>query len=79
MISPNPHWSFRFLRWYCHPAYEEDVAGDLEEMFRERQEYLSFHKTRWMLFRDVLVLCRPEMIGLPHFTTLINQIAMLRN
>jgi len=81
MISPSPQWSYRFLQWYCHPEYVEDVAGDLEEMFREREVQVGLHKARWLLLRDALVLCRPEMMDLhlPQITFTTNAIAMLRN
>lgn len=79
MISPKPQWSLRLLRWYCHPAYEEDISGDLEELFEQRKQQLGRHKARWLLLRDVLVLCRPEIIGFPHIAFTSNYTAMFRN
>ncbi len=79
MIAPKPQWSLRLLRWYCHPDFEEDISGDLEELFQQRQQQVGQYKARWLLLRDVLVLCRPEIIGLPHFTYPTNHTAMFRN
>jgi hypothetical protein len=72
MMSPNPQWSFLFLWLYCHPDYDEDVAGDPEEMFRERETALGIHQAHWLPFLDMLVLFRPEMIELSQFINSIN-------
>lgn len=79
MLSPKPQWSLHLLRWYCHPTYEEDISGDLEELFQERKQQVGSHKARWLLLRDVLVLCRPEIIGFPHVTFTTHHTAMFRN
>ncbi|MGB3586653.1 MAG: ABC transporter permease [Tunicatimonas sp.] len=74
-----PHWVQRFFQWFCHPAYYEDLAGDLAELYDEHIQQSGARKARWKYVRDVLLLFRPSIIRpLPIYSILI-QPAMFRN
>ena len=34
-VTP-PKWAERFLRWYCHPKFLEEIEGDIYELFDRR-------------------------------------------
>ncbi|MEM6844477.1 MAG: FtsX-like permease family protein [Bacteroidota bacterium] len=57
-----PHWAQRFLRWYCHPLFLEDLEGDLAELYEDRLQYASPRKARWLYVWDVLLLLRPAIV-----------------
>lgn len=75
-ITP-PKLPLRFLRWFCREDLIEDVEGDLEELYSERIAS-SFPKAKLNYFLDVLLLLRPEIIGLKINNGLIN-FSMLKN
>jgi putative ABC transport system permease protein len=36
MNTPRPpRWADRFLAWYCHTDYLEEIQGDLHELYGE--------------------------------------------
>ncbi|WKN45688.1 ABC transporter permease [Tunicatimonas pelagia] len=74
-----PHWAQHFFRWFCHPSYYEDLAGDLVELYDERVQQDGTREARWKYIRDVLLLFRPSIIRPVHtYSTLIHP-AMFRN
>ena len=82
--SPPPwatsRWAQRFFRWYCHPAFVEDLEGDLEEMYQERIQHMSPRRAQWYYLRDVLLLLRPSIIRPLRISLSPNQHpAMFRN
>lgn len=60
-ISP-PKWPMRFFRWFCHPAYVEDIEGDLQERFALLIEEMGLRKARFRFVIEVLLLFRPGLI-----------------
>ena len=36
MNCQPPKWADRFLRWYCNPAFLEEIEGDIYELFDRR-------------------------------------------
>lgn len=36
MTHQPPKWADRFLRWYCHPYFLEEIEGDIYELFDRR-------------------------------------------
>ncbi|MEO9484533.1 MAG: ABC transporter permease [Ekhidna sp.] len=38
MNAQPPKWADRFLRWYCHPRFLEEIEGDIYELFERRIE-----------------------------------------
>ena len=73
MPPPNhpqpPLWLLRFFRWFCHPDYREDVEGDLQERFEGNVAAKGVKAARWLFFRDVVQLFRPNLIQ-PQFINL---------
>lgn len=57
-----PRLPLDLLRWFCKPEYHIDVEGDLLEMYEKRLKSASVSKANMLLWRDVLLLCRPGMI-----------------
>lgn len=58
-----PGLMLAFFRWFCHPDYREDIEGDLMERFHHRQKTMSQKKARCLFTKDILLLCRPSIIG----------------
>ncbi|MEQ9441574.1 MAG: FtsX-like permease family protein [Cyclobacteriaceae bacterium] len=78
MKTSPPRWAQYFFRWYCHPAYYEDLQGDLEELYEERVRQAGTRQAKWKYMRDVLLLFRPAIIR-PFSTSSITNPAMFRN
>ena len=57
-----PKTATRFLRWFCHPDFVEDIEGDLEELFLERVSTRGKRYAGWFYLLDVLLLLRPSII-----------------
>lgn len=63
----------RFFRWFCHPAYVEDIEGDLHERFALLIEEMGLRKARIRFVLEVLLLFRPGLIrSINIFPELIN-------
>lgn len=60
--TPPPKWPLRFFRWFCHPAYVEDIEGDLQERFVLLIEEMGLRKARFRFVIEVLLLFRPGLI-----------------
>lgn len=57
-----PNWPLRLFRWFCHPAFVEDIEGDLHERFALLIEELGLRKARIRFVIEVLLLFRPGLI-----------------
>ncbi len=57
-----PIWMLRFFRWFCHPAFVEDIEGDLHERFALLIEEMGLRKARRRFVLEVLLLFRPGLI-----------------
>lgn len=57
-----PKWMLSFFRWYCRPAYLEDLEGDLRERFAKRMAEHGAPHARRQFALDVLRLFRPGLI-----------------
>jgi len=75
-----PRWARGFLAWFCHPAYVEEIEGDLYEEFMDNMEARSLRYARWMYGWTVLRSLRLYMF-LDRDMYLINPnlLAMLKN
>jgi putative ABC transport system permease protein len=54
--------SYRLFRWFCDPDFFDDIAGDLEELYRDRLEVKSYLAAEWLYLLDVIFLFRPSLI-----------------
>ena len=72
-----PKRAVRFLRWFLHSDYVEDIEGDLRERFEENQTQLGPKPARKQFWIDVLFLFRPSLtksFSLDQFLIQINVI-----
>jgi putative ABC transport system permease protein len=60
-IQP-PEFFLRFFRWYCNPAFAEDIEGDLREMFERDVSSGNVRKARLQFSIRTLRLFRPGII-----------------
>ncbi|MEL6865141.1 MAG: ABC transporter permease, partial [Bacteroidota bacterium] len=72
-------YMYRFFRWYCNPAYFEDIEGDLEEIFQQQLENGSRRSAEWQYTREVLLLFRPTIIRPIRFINLQHMLSMFQN
>ncbi|MEJ0033663.1 MAG: ABC transporter permease [Bacteroidota bacterium] len=61
IIQP-PKSLLRFFRWFCNPAYAEDIEGDLREMFDREVNARGVTTARVKFSMHVLRLFRPGII-----------------
>jgi len=78
-ITGLPRFWRRLLRWFCHPAYLEDIEGDLKELYDERVLEVGPRKARWCYIGDVLLLIRPALIRPLEGSSRLTQYGMVKN
>lgn len=59
--SPPKAW-LRFLRWFCHSDFVEEIEGDLLERFYDYAPTMTPRQARWRCRRDIITLLRPNLI-----------------
>ena len=74
-----PKHALRFLRWYCHPGYLEDLEGDLLERFERRMSARGLKAARWGFTKEVLLLFRPGIIKPLGGVQQLNHYGMFKN
>ena len=74
-----PRWALWLLRWYCHPAWQESLEGDLYEYFHQRLTHRSLRAARWLFVWDVVRHCRPFLMRAPQQLFSPNRFPMLPN
>lgn len=57
-----PRFILRFLKWFCKPEYHPDIEGDLLEIYDKRTDSLGRTRANLLLFKDIILLCRPGII-----------------
>lgn len=49
--TKTPKWIDRFIKWYCHPMYIQEITGDMQEMYEkwkhESSSLLAILKYAW--------------------------------
>ncbi len=58
MMPKPPQWIYRFLLWYCHPMYANEIAGDLEELFESWVQEVGPGKAKWRYAWNTLLFLR---------------------
>ena len=81
-ITSPPRFWCQLLRWFCHPAFLEDIEGDLEEMYHERLKSVGAKNARWMYIQDTIFLLRFNLIRPLHrfgylYTRIYNSFMMM--
>ncbi len=77
-ITP-PRIFLKFLRWFCHPDYLEDIEGDVIERFEKRADTHRSIVAKLYFARDILQLLRPGLIRPFEGTQKLNYYGMLKN
>jgi putative ABC transport system permease protein len=78
MKPSPPRWPLRFLRWFCHEDFIDEIEGDLTEIYLlhyEQSPARAGRKFGW----GVLKHFRPEFIKSFRFQRQHNTIAMIKN
>jgi putative ABC transport system permease protein len=78
IIQP-PESLLKFFRWFCNPAYAEDIEGDLREMFDREVTAGGIAKARLKFSIHVLRLLRPGIIRKVKFQSHNTPSPMFRN
>jgi putative ABC transport system permease protein len=73
-----PKLPLRFFRWYCNPRLQDYIEGDLTEVYERRAKNGKL-KADVLFSIDVLLLCRPGIIGRRKNYYSTNPIDMFRN
>jgi ABC-type antimicrobial peptide transport system permease subunit len=83
MTQPNdtkpPQWLLKLMRFFVKKEYLEEIAGDMEEIFRENAEKFSVGKAKRLYAREMLKLLRPNLVKNLEFFQHINQLPMFKN
>jgi putative ABC transport system permease protein len=78
MKNRPPQLALRFFRWYCNPRLQDYIEGDLMEVY-ERRAKRGKLKADILFSIDVLLLCRPGIIGRKKNNYTYNYTDMFRN
>lgn len=73
-----PQWLFKITRFFLKDDFQEEIEGDMEEVFRDNLNRYSVNKSKMLLVLDTFKLIRPSLIknmGLPRY----NFNSMFRN
>jgi len=57
-----PKFFQRFFRWFCHGAYHEELAGDIEEIFYDTIETEGLAAAKKIYRKEIIKLFRPSVI-----------------
>jgi len=77
-ITP-PQWPLKLLRFFVKKRYLEEIEGDMEELFYDNVEHLSYRKAKRIYTLEMLKLLRPILIRNLEVLERINQYAMFKN
>ncbi len=69
----------KFFKWFCDPALHRHIEGDLLELYSEREKDFGKGVAERQLWRDVLMLFRPDIIKPIKTTTQLNSYDMFSN
>lgn len=83
MIQPHeihpPRWPLRVIRLFIKKEYLEEIEGDMEEIFRDNIERLSYRRARWTYTWEIVKLFRPILIRNLEVLQKINELPMFKN
>ncbi|MEJ0033475.1 MAG: permease prefix domain 2-containing transporter [Bacteroidota bacterium] len=57
-----PKWPMKFLRFFVKKEYLEEIEGDMEEIFYDNVEQLSYKKAKNIYIKEIFKLLRPNLI-----------------
>ena len=83
MNKPNgiepPKWPLKFLRFFVKKEYLEEIEGDMEEVFQDNIEQLSYNQAKRIYTWEMLMLLRPIMMKDPQGGYQLNHYDMFKN
>lgn len=79
MKNHPPKLALRFFRWYCNPRLQDYIEGDLMEVYERRIKISGKRIANFRFMIDVLLLCRPGIIGSRKNNYAYNYTDMFRN
>ncbi|UZR98286.1 FtsX-like permease family protein [Chondrinema litorale] len=53
-----PKWADRFIKWYCLEEYQDDVTGDLHELFERKLETTTYTVAKWWYVWNAILFMR---------------------
>ena len=69
-----PKWADRFIKWYCLEEYQDDVIGDLHELFERKLETTTYTVAKWWYVWNAILFMRLYNLKITqykiHFLTL---------
>jgi putative ABC transport system permease protein len=74
-----PKLALSFFRWYCNPRLQDYIEGDLMEVYERRLKASGKRIANLRFMLDVLLLCRPGIIGSKKNNYAYNYTDMFRN
>lgn len=74
-----PRFIMRFLKWFCKPDYHADIEGDLLEIYDRRVKDLGRSQSNLLLYKDVILLCRPGILKSVTFNQGLTDNGMLKS
>lgn len=74
-----PRWPVKFLRFFLKKEYLEEIEGDMEELFFENAERLSYANARRIYTWEMVKLLRPILLKSIKRTSTFNRYAMFKN
>ncbi len=75
-----PKYFHQFFKWFCHPEFYEELAGDLEEMLEEDFVDRGSIYARWKYRKEVIKLFRLSVLKEIRFSYPISiSLDMLKN
>src|SRR5882672_6830521 len=77
-IKP-PQWPLKIFRFLVKREYLEEIEGDMEELFRDNAEQLSYRTARRKYVWETLKLLRPILIKNLEGVERLNQYGMFKN
>lgn len=60
-IPQPPKWAERLLRWLAASRLQEEIGGDLQELFEKRLQRMSVRRARCLYVLDLFKLIHPRL------------------
>ena len=74
-----PTWPLKVLRFFLKKEYIEEIEGDMEEMFYDNVDQLSYRQAKKIYVKEMLKLLRPILLRNIGNIHAINQFGMFKN
>lgn len=81
MTQPQvpPKWPVKVLRFFLRKEYIEEIEGDMEEIFYDNVEQLSYKQARRIYIKEMFKLLRPNLLRNISNIHALNRFGMFKN